>query len=77
MANLKCKFKLFCVPEWKVSWPKFGAQPTICGPLFLTNQSIILLIISTAVFLQRNEISVMANHATINSMDVKTIRNSN
>jgi len=34
MANLKCKFKLFGDPEWKVSWPNFGPRPTICGPWF-------------------------------------------
>jgi len=33
MANLKSKFKLFRDPEWKVSRPKFGSRPTICGPL--------------------------------------------
>jgi len=27
------KFKLFRDPEWKVSRPKFGSRPTICGPL--------------------------------------------
>jgi len=35
------------------------------------------LIISTAVFLQRNEKTIMAYNAVINSTKVKTIRNSN
>jgi len=33
MANLKCKLKLFRDLEWKVSRPKFGSRPTICGHL--------------------------------------------
>jgi len=33
MANLECKFKLFRDPECKVSRPKFGPRPTICGTL--------------------------------------------
>jgi len=31
--NLKCKFRLFRDPGSKVSRPKFGSRPTICGPL--------------------------------------------
>ena len=33
IENFKCKFKLFCNPEWKVSWPHFGSWPTICRSL--------------------------------------------
>ena len=31
MANLKCKFELFCDPEWKVSRPKFHETVNWCN----------------------------------------------
>jgi len=43
--------------------------------VFLSNQPNILLIISTAAFLQRNEYMVVANKAAVNSTEVKTMRN--
>ena len=38
MANFRYKFQLFYDPEWKVSWPKFGSQPTICGHLYRSSK---------------------------------------
>jgi len=33
LSDENIKFKLFRYPDWKVSPPKFGSRPAICGPL--------------------------------------------
>jgi len=53
------------------------AENDIIHGVFHSNQPNISLIISTAVFLQRNKNPVMAIIAAIKTMEVRTMRNSN
>jgi len=64
ISHLQAVFKSW---KWHHSW-SISDQ---------SNQPIVSLIISTAVFLQGNESAVMANSAAIKRTDVKTKRNSN
>jgi len=41
MAIFKCKFEFFHDPVLKVSRPKFGLRPTICGTLHWTTDNMV------------------------------------